>query len=318
MKVAVVGASGETGRSIVNGLIASTTQFDITAVSREKSLECSNNEELRKLGVQVVAADLTGPEDDLVRVLEGADVVVSSVTASVLLDQIPLANASKKAGVGRFVPCSFATACPPVGVMKLRETKEQVLNHIKKIYLPYTLIDAGWWYQLTPPRVPSGRVDYGLFAPMKHLVGDGSVLSALTHIDDIGRYVAEVIVDPRTLNKMVYVYNEVWTQQQVFDEVEELSGEKVDRNYLPAEALLAQIDRLKKPGEEEPTDPEVLPWFWGLQYQYSWGIRGDNTPKNAEYLGYLSSKELYPNTGFTSFEKYLKDLLAGTARKPYI
>ncbi|GJC78660.1 hypothetical protein ColLi_01498 [Colletotrichum liriopes] len=123
---------------------------------------------------------------------------------------------------------------------------------------------------------------------------------------------------------MVYAYNEVWTQQEVFDKVEELSGETLDRNYLtitlklPAEDLLAQIVQLKKPGEEEPADPKVLPWFWALQYQYSWGIRGDNNPKNAEYLGYLSSKELYPDMEFTSFEKYLKDLLAGTARMPYV
>lgn len=214
------------------------------------------------------------------------------------------------------------------------------MNHIKKIYLPYTLIDVGWWYQITPPRVPSGRADSGLLAPETHLIGDGSALSCLTHIDDIGRYVAKIIADPRTLNKAVFVYNEAWTQQQIFDKVEELSGEKLERNYvrqiltledslsdsttdsttsqLSAEDLQAQIDQLKKPGEEEPTDFKTLSWLWGLQYKYSWGIRGDNSPENAEYLGYLSGKELYPDVEFISFETYLKELLAGKAKRVYL
>lgn len=110
--------------------------------------------------------------------------------------------------------------------------KEKVFNHIKKIYLPYTLIDVGWWYEISPPRVPSGRADYGLMAPMAHLLGDGSVSSALTSLQDVGRYVARIIADPRTLNKMVFVYNELWTQKQIVAKVEELSGEKIELNHV--------------------------------------------------------------------------------------
>lgn len=90
----------------------------------------------------------------------------------------------------------------------------------------------GWWYELSPPRVPSGRIDYGLMAPATHLFGDGSAPSGLTFTQDIGLYVARIIADPRTLNKMVYVYNELWTQREIVDKVEELSGEKLERNYV--------------------------------------------------------------------------------------
>lgn len=90
-------------------------------MTRAASLNSKNNDDLRNRGVRVVAADLTGPEDDLVSLLKGADVVISTIVATALLDQIPLINAAKKAGVGRFIPCTFATACPPAGVMKLRE-----------------------------------------------------------------------------------------------------------------------------------------------------------------------------------------------------
>lgn len=110
--------------------------------------------------------------------------------------------------------------------------KEDVLDHIKKIYLPYTVIDVGWWYQLTSPKVPSGRLDYALIAPSEGLFGGGTLPSALTDSRDIGRYVAKIIADPRTLNKMVFAYNEVLTQRQVYETVERLSGEKLEYNYV--------------------------------------------------------------------------------------
>lgn len=104
-------------------------------MTREASLNSKNNERLKGLGVDVVAGDLKGPEDDLVRLLQGIDVLISAVTASALPDQIALANAAKKAGVGRFVPCTFATACPPRGVMRLREMV------ISPIPLPSTIFN---------------------------------------------------------------------------------------------------------------------------------------------------------------------------------
>lgn len=73
--------------------------------------------ELEARGVAIAACDLTGPEDDLVKQLTGIDVVLSPIVVEHLLDQIPLANAAKKAGVKRFVPSFFATVMPPRGAM---------------------------------------------------------------------------------------------------------------------------------------------------------------------------------------------------------
>ncbi|KAM0327216.1 hypothetical protein ACHAQA_006350 [Verticillium albo-atrum] len=317
MKIAVFGASGETGRSIVDGLLKSDTHFEITAVSREASLNSKSNAELRDLGIKVVAGDLKTPEDDLIRLLTGVDVLISAVNASVLTDQKLLANAAKKAGVGRFVPCFFGTIAAPAGVMVLRETKEDVLNHVKKIHLPYTVIDVGWWYQLTPPRVPSGRFDYGLLAPMDRLLGDGTVPSAQTHLQDIGLYVARIVADPRTLNKMVFAYNELLNQHQIFDKVEKVTGEKLERDYISVAELDAEIAKFEDLVQGGSTDLMILQGLWGSQYRRSWGIRGDNTPENAKYLGYLLAKELYPDVEFTSFDDYLKELLEGKAKRVY-
>lgn len=139
MKVVIIGATGETGQSITKGLLEFRTQFvrsqcvhssniiltslqDLTAVARQSSLNTAKNQALRDAGVEVVAADLGGPEEDLVKILTGADVVIPVLDASALLLQIPLANAAKMAGVKRFVPTFFATIVPPKGVLSIRET----------------------------------------------------------------------------------------------------------------------------------------------------------------------------------------------------
>jgi hypothetical protein len=64
---------------------------------------------------------LAWPEDKLAELLHGIEVVISTIDAANLLSQIPLVNASKAAGVRRFVPCSFATAAPPRGVIILND-----------------------------------------------------------------------------------------------------------------------------------------------------------------------------------------------------
>ena len=53
------------------------------------------------------------------------------------------------------------------------------------------------------------------------------------------------------------------------------------------------------------------------EYQLSWGIRGDNNPEYAKYLGYITSKELYPDFKPTDFRAYLETVVAGTAKGIY-
>lgn len=101
-----------------------------------------------------------------------------------------------------------------------------MLDHVQRIGLPYTLIDVGWWYQVSIPRVPSGRFDYAVAIPMTLLVAGGEVPSALTDLRDVGMYVAKIIGDDRTLNKKVLAYTEVKTQNEIFELVEKKAGEK--------------------------------------------------------------------------------------------
>ncbi|KAM0277273.1 hypothetical protein ACHAQH_005932 [Verticillium albo-atrum] len=214
---------------------------NVTAVSREASVNSKSNNTLRDLGAQVIAGDLRGPEQDLVRLLTGADVVISAVNASVLVDEKLLANAAKKA------------------------RKEDVLNHAKKLRLPYTVI----------------------------------------------------VADDRTLNKMVFAHNELFSQQQIFDKVEQLTGEKLERSYLPATEVDAEVAKRQQAVHDKVSDPSGRQGIWMWEYRRSWGLRGDNTPENVPYLDYYLGKELHPDMEFTSFDKYLEELLEGKAKKPW-
>lgn len=94
---------------------------EITALARPESLEKPANVELRSRGVRVMPADLNGPQDKLVGLLSGIDVVISAIFFGSLADEIPLANAAKLAGVKRFVQSAFMVVTPPRGVVDFRE-----------------------------------------------------------------------------------------------------------------------------------------------------------------------------------------------------
>ncbi|KAL2013598.1 hypothetical protein VTN00DRAFT_1123 [Thermoascus crustaceus] len=315
-KVLVVGATGETGGSIANGLLEAGN-FEVYVLVRRASLRKPALLELQKRGVMVREGDLRAPEPELLNALSGIDVVVCSVGPADQPDQIPLARAAKKAGVKRFVPCGFITVAPPGGVMWLRDQKEIVYNNIKQLWLPFTIVDVGWWYQLSYPRLASGKIDYAMTMANDEIIGDGNARNALTDLRDIGRYIARIIVDDRTVNKMVFAYNEVMTQNEIYDLLEKISGEKIERKHISEETVQKRLVTSRQSSETYPYDPEKLVPRYIAEYQYSWGIRGDNNPEYASYLGYLSSKDLYPDFKPIAFEDYLKTVFAGTAKGIY-
>ncbi|CAG9941841.1 unnamed protein product [Clonostachys rosea f. rosea IK726] len=318
MKVIVVGASGETGTSVVHGLIKSAENIEVTALARKSSLDKPEYLALKDLGVTVSTVDLSTVSNELVALLTGADVVISCLTsgnAEHVETQNNLASACKKASVGRFVPSFFGPICPPRGIMLLRNLKEDLLDHIKSLYLPYTVIDVGWWYQLSLPPLPSGRLANALTIPVQTISGDGNTETALIDKRDIGKYVARIIVDPRTLNKSVFVFNEIWTQNRIFDLMEKLSGEEIPRSHVNEQALQSKI----KTANEAVAAGDITQMrnLAMSQYELVLGIRGDNSPERAKYLGYLIGKDLYPDLQGESLEQFINDTLAGKIERLY-
>ncbi|KIM94502.1 hypothetical protein OIDMADRAFT_60829 [Oidiodendron maius Zn] len=311
MKVLVIRATGHHGASVIDGLLEAGN-FTVQAFVRPESMTKPAVENLRDRGVEIRECDINGRLAELVKALDGIDIVISCV-GTLQLDQLSLVNAAKKAGVKRFVPCGFITVAPPGGIMHMRDLKERVYNHIKQLRLPYTIIDVGWWYQVASLRVPSGKVDYVAVGLAEEIVGKGNIPSALTDLRDVGRYVTKIIIDEQTLNRMVFVYNTVMTQNQVYDLIEEMSGEKLERNYVADESIHARVAECRALAGKDATDPVKLHPLFLAEYKLSWGVRGDNNPDYAKYLGYLTSKDLYPDFEPAGFRDYLKSVFEGTA-----
>lgn len=215
--------------------------------------------------------------------------------------------------------------------------------------LPYTIIDIGWWYQIATPRLSSGKIDYAMNMANDELIVDGKTPSAITDLRDIGKYVAKIIADPRTENKMVFAYNEVMSPADIWDTVERLSGEKLERKFvrvtslfffyvvetafiqytaqlmtemltmkqISEETVMERVKEGRASSETYPFDATKFTPRIAAEYQLSWGIRGDNVPEYAKYLGYLDARELYPDFKPISFEEYITELLSGKGTGVY-
>lgn len=296
--------------------IISNIQQEVIALTRPSSLDKPENKTYQSQGVTLRPFNLSGTHEELLSGLTSIDVLIAAFKPmpETQLQQIPLAKAAKQAGVKRFLPCAWRTVLPPTGLHTLRSIDEQIMNEIKLIKLPYTYIDVGSWYQLSVPSLPSGKTSY-LSLGMGNLIpGDGNTPTALTDLWDIGRYVAKIIADDRTLNKYVFIYNELWTTNQIYSHLESTSGEKIpERIYQSEEQLRAQIASVP----DDSTDFMTLAGKVVAQYAISWGIRGDNTPEYAKYLGYVTSKELYPDFQFMSFEEFVEGAVEGKAHVVY-
>ncbi|KAJ7764576.1 hypothetical protein DFH07DRAFT_867255 [Mycena maculata] len=317
--VLLLGATGGTGSSILKGLLENREFFDTEALVQPSSADKPTVQKLAERGVKIRVADIGGPLDALVKTLTGIDVLISAIGATAQLAQIQLATAAKEAGVKRFVPCGFITVTPPGGVMALRDDKEVVYQHIWKLALPYTIIDVGYWHQISFPTVPSGRVDYAsLINPNVKIHADGNIPTMLTDLRDIGRFVSLIIRDPRTLNQFVVTYSDVLSEHEIFNLMEEMSGENIGRKYVSADEVEASRARFGAIIRAEPNNAMARMQSFSADYNFSKYVRGDNTPTYAAYLGYLDARELYPDFQPRRFKEFVAELLDGKAEKLYM
>ncbi|CAG9984505.1 unnamed protein product [Clonostachys byssicola] len=318
IRVAVAGASGVTGSSVMNALLATPETFEVTALARPPSLGKQVFVEYSQQGVIVKSVELDGPAGVVAQNLAGIDVVISCLTLRQMKEEMTLVTAAHEAGVSRYVPSFFGPVCPPRGVMLAREMKENILDHVKRLYLPYTIIDVGWWYQLSLPRLPSGKVRVKEEYSTTQIIGDGTNPWSFVDNRDIGKYVARIIADPKTLNKQVFCYSEMWTQNDVYESWGALTGESITRNPITKEELLQIISEGEAEMAHGDLESAAMLKLGMAQYKYLLGIRGDNTPEHAKYLGYLDAKELYPDIVASSFKNYMNDLFTGNIKAPYI
>ena len=154
---------------------------------------------------------------------------------------------------------------------------------------------------LLPYTDPSKARFAELAENIKTKYGTGDVKTAVIDLRDIGKFVARIIVDERTLNKYVFCWTEEVTQNEAFALAKRVSGQNLEGRNVSADELLQKANHPKDFFEEAIA-----------QYAYSIWVRGDNTIENAkkpEYGGALDAKELYPDLvkELRSLEDYAKE-----------
>ncbi|KAE8347225.1 hypothetical protein BDV24DRAFT_146772 [Aspergillus arachidicola] len=316
--VGVIGATGNTGQTVVNGLLSSPAAFTITSFTRESSVNSQENQRLKAQGVSIVGYDLSGPRQKLVDQLKNIDVLISCITWEHLDLQLPWIEAAKDAGVKRFVPSEWVGPCPK-GVHWIKDHKLEILGAIQRARLPYTIIDVGCWYSVFVPKVPSGRSDKAHMRYIDHrIVEDGNQKFALTDIADIGKYVAQIVADPRTINKHVFAYTEVLSMNEIWDTMARVTGEEPVKNYVSLAEIYEIIETCRKRlensahGMMHPDNIMDCANYNMGEYRISWCVRGDNTPEYAEYLGYLDFWKMFPDfQKGTSLESFFRSVVGG-------
>ena len=212
---------------------------NVVCFIRARSGAKSSTEQLKNRGIKIVTGELDGSKDSIVGLLENVDIVISCMSPMALKDQIPLIDAAVAAGVQRFLPCNWGTPAAR-GVLSLRDVKEDVHDHIFRRRLNFTIIDIGFWYQASIPRVPSGRFDSAIFMPVNEVYAGGSTPNMLIDARDAGRITVEIIKDERTLNKRVIAYGDLLSQNEIHSMIEERTGEKLELTAVRKAPVLLQ------------------------------------------------------------------------------
>ncbi|KFK44973.1 hypothetical protein AALP_AA1G327300 [Arabis alpina] len=259
-RVLVVGATGYIGKRIVSACLAEGHETYVLQRS-EIGLDVEKIQLLlsfKKLGAILVEASFSDHQS-LVSAVKLVDVVVSAMSgvhfrSHNILVQLKLVEAIKEAGnVKRFLPSEFGMdplrmghALPPG-----RETfdqKMEVRQAIEAAGIPYTYVLGACFAAY----FTANLCQMGILLPPKEKVniyGDGNVKAVFADEEDIAKYTAKTLNDPRTLNRTVCIRppNNVLTQNELIQIWEKLTGNEMDKTNITAKDFLANIDQLEIP-----------------------------------------------------------------------
>ena len=280
--VAVGGATGNLGPSIVDGLLQAG--FSVTVLTRK------NSDSKPPSGVKVAPVDYDSVES-LTTALKGLDAVVSTLNPGVV-DQIPLVDAAIAAGVSRFLPSEFGcdAANPKVRELPVFGAKVKVSDYLaekaKEGKISYSLVVNGPF------------LDWGLQFPVLVNLKDvtdvfdgGDRPASATNLADIGRAVAGTLKNPKeTANRAVYVQSAVVTQNGLLATAKKVTGKEYETR--PVDSLEHEKearDALKR-GDTSKLTNFIRRAMWGEGF----GSKFDTAKLDNELFGVkeLTEKQL--------------------------
>ncbi|KZO94712.1 NAD(P)-binding protein [Calocera viscosa TUFC12733] len=240
-RFAVAGASGTVGTHFLHAFERSPHGYDVTILTRKTGGNELFAHEWKKRGAKVHEVDYEN-EADLVRALNGIDVLISTVGAPGFHLQVPLVKAAKKAGVKLYVNSHWGsplTAADLPELAALDELRNAPLRAAEEVGLPWVEFRTGSFPECCFP-IPL----FGL-ADLKHrratIYGDGNAQNSWTTQADVARYVLHILrhISPQDIkNRRFNIQGDLKSWNEIVKLYEKkYPGSAVEEVYRPLAEL---------------------------------------------------------------------------------
>ncbi|CUA77389.1 hypothetical protein RSOLAG22IIIB_12723 [Rhizoctonia solani] len=241
--IALAGVNGHVGKGFAKEFL--NQGFDLRILTRIESLESATIQELRAAGasVHVISYD---DEASIVKALQGADVLVSTVSPAALSSaQLPLVRAAKVAGIQLFFPSEYGGVYEDESDSSpMAQARKSVLDAAQDVGLPFAVLSNGAFpdYCFTPP--------FGYnFAEKKVTVwGDGNAKATWTTIHSVAEWIANVLKTTpieQLQNRQFHIEGNNITANEIIKLWEQKHGAKLHVEYRPLKELEDRIDAEK-------------------------------------------------------------------------
>ncbi|KAI6082307.1 NAD(P)-binding protein [Hypoxylon rubiginosum] len=243
-KVAVIGASGNLGKDVVQELLKAG--FEVTAFAREGS------ESKFPADVTVKRVDYQSVES-LTSALDGQDAVVSTIATVAVGGQTTLVDAAISAKVRRFIPSEFGINTRIVGgtaIGNILQGKVKTLDYIisksqENPWFTWTGISSGIFFDWG---LKFGTVGFNKSTKTATIYDSGNEYVQASNLPFLGRVIAAVLSQPeKTANQYLSVASFNPSQNQILEIVEAKTGEKWKVEHAStAEQEKIGLDKLSK------------------------------------------------------------------------
>jgi len=236
----VIGA-GNIGSWIIDGLLrekANGKVTNVTVITRSNAQ--ADHPDWVSKGAKFAVTDYDSDES-LKSAFEGVDVLISTISASVIPKQLKFATVASAAGVQLFLPSEFGIPTDKA-TQGIFLAKKQVQDKCKELNLPYSLIFTGFWTDTT--FIPlfgfdfeNGTVDIG---------GKGETPITFTSREDVIRFILHVLLDvPKSTVEWskFALEGERVSLKDVIARYEAKTGKKITVSHTPLSTLQENLSK---------------------------------------------------------------------------
>jgi len=312
--VAVLGGSGQVGRSILSALARSKEHTFNPIAIYPQTEDPPFGPEAEQLDIRHIDL-LHASRSDIRHELDGVDAVVSALSGKALRAQPVIQDAAADVGVKRFYPSEYGfhnwyrrpgsdwAFVHPIWDQKSKLNERAVLHPaIDKGKMSYTVIGCGDFYnqEREPVWCPWTKREPEGDRYKFHVIGSADEKADFTHIDDFADYLVATLCEPqKSENTHLNFVSETISHREIARLLRKYSGKEVDLEMYSEEDLLRVVEEPGNAPEELKSASHFPVDFWYL-VKGAQGSGHFRRPKGKVH------NHLFPQVKPTTFEDYFR------------